>query len=251
MINKLYLRLLLLLLTFKSAAQIIQNQKDSSPIVIVHGAWGGAWAFKTIDQQLTALGYFVYRPTLSGLGRDYHNNDKNITLQTHIDDIVNLILFEQLEQVVLVGHSYGGMVISGVANAIPERIKTLLYVDAFVPFHNESVMDLRQKPLKMPIKNHSIVPPWVDPNKPYPKDVPQPLNTWTNKIILNNPTRLEIPSNYLLTVDTGSVMENDAFYKHYQRAKELGWQLKQIESDHNPQWSNPETLVKQIIEVSH
>ena len=102
----------------------------------------------------------------------------------------------------------------------------------------------------MPIKNHSIVPPWVDPNKPYPKDVPQPLNTWTSKIILDNPERLKIDATYLLTIDEGRKKENDAFYKHYLRAKQLGWELKEIISDHNPQWSKPDVLVNQIIAVS-
>ena len=100
---------------------------------MVHGAWGGAWAFKAIDHALVEQGFKVYRPTLSGLGRDYHNNDQSITLQTHIADIVNLILFEKLDQLVLVGHNYGGMVISGVANALPIVLNnfymwTLLYL---------------------------------------------------------------------------------------------------------------------------
>ena len=252
MIKKVLLTLTLLVyVSHKLSGQEALDNESPQTIVLVHGAWGGAWAFKAIDHALVEQGFKVYRPTLSGLGRDYHNNNQSITLQTHIADIVNLILFEKLEQVVLVGHSYGGMVISGVANALPHRIKQLLYVDAFVPFDNESVMDFRQKPLNMPIKNHSIVPPWVDPNKPYPKDVPQPLNTWTSKIILDNPERLKIDATYLLTIDEGRKKENDAFYKHYLRAKQLGWELKEIISDHNPQWSKPDVLVNQIIAVSN
>jgi pimeloyl-ACP methyl ester carboxylesterase len=82
--------------------------------VLVHGASGGGWDWKTMDELLTADGHTVYRPTLTGLGENVHLSNPDIDLTTHINDIANVILFEDLKDVVLVGHSYGGMVITGV-----------------------------------------------------------------------------------------------------------------------------------------
>ena len=109
-------------------------------------------------------------------------------------------------------------------------------------------MDFRQKPLNMPIKTTVLTS--ADPNNLTLKMF-RNLNTWTSKIILDNPERLKIDATYLLTIDEGRKKENDAFYKHYLRAKQLGWELKEIISDHNPQWSKPDVLVNQIIAVSH
>lgn len=101
--------------------------------LFVHGAWGGGWEYRKVDSILTAKGDIVFRPTLTGLGERSHLADTEINLTTHINDIVNVIKFEELQDVILVGHSYGGMVISGVAEQIPERIKQMIYLDAFVP----------------------------------------------------------------------------------------------------------------------
>jgi pimeloyl-ACP methyl ester carboxylesterase len=89
--------------------------------VIVHGGWGGGWAFRKVDALLTARGHKVYRPTLTGLGERVHLATAEVDLSTHVADVVNLILFEELRDVVLLGHSYGGMVISGV---VPRRCLT-------------------------------------------------------------------------------------------------------------------------------
>src|SRR5208282_2345856 len=105
--------------------------------VIVHGAWGGGWDWKHVDDLLTADGHEVYRPTLTGQGEHSNLSSTNIDLDTHIQDIVNVILWENLHDVVLVGHSYGGMVITGVADRVPDRIQRLVYVDALLPENGE------------------------------------------------------------------------------------------------------------------
>ena len=104
--------------------------------VIVHGAWGGGWAFREVDDMLTAQGHKVYRPTLTGQGERVHLASKDVGLETHIDDVVNTILYEELNDIILVGHSYGGMVVTGVADRIPERISHLIYLDATTPVKN-------------------------------------------------------------------------------------------------------------------
>src|SRR5664280_2771046 len=116
--------------------------------VIVHGAWGGGWDWKHVDQLLTADGYKVYRPTLTGQGEHSNLASTNIDLDTHIQDIVNVILWENLHDVVLVGHSYGGMIITGVAARVPDRIKHVIYLDALVPNNGECVNDILPQRLK-------------------------------------------------------------------------------------------------------
>lgn len=113
-----------------------------SAIVMVAAAWHGGWALAPIARQLRAQGHEVFTPTLTGLGERSHLARSGINLETHIDDVANVLLFERLNDIVLCAHSYAGMVISGVADRLPERIASLVYVDAFVPQDGESWWDL-------------------------------------------------------------------------------------------------------------
>ena len=99
-------------------------------IVFVHGAWGGGWQYTKVQPLLEAAGYTVYRPTMTGLGERVHLARPDVGLSTHIEDIVNVLEFEDLHDIVLVGHSYGGMVIAGVAERVPRRIAKLVFFDA-------------------------------------------------------------------------------------------------------------------------
>ncbi|MFZ9683288.1 MAG: alpha/beta fold hydrolase [Cephaloticoccus sp.] len=96
---------------------------EARPVILmVHGAWGGAWQFSRIEPFLRDAGFEVRRVTLTGLGERSHLADANIGLETHIEDVLNVIRFERLDHVILLGHSYGGMVITGVADRMPARI---------------------------------------------------------------------------------------------------------------------------------
>ncbi len=218
---------------------------DKPTYMIVHGAWGGGWAFKKVDSLLTIAGYKVYRPTLTGQGERVHLATPEIGLNTHIQDVVNTILFEDLRNVILVGHSYGGMVVTGVADSIPERISKLIYLDAFVPEDGESVFAQGKTPegMKPLIENGFLVPRWVRPNQPAPKDVPHSVKTFTDKISLKNPKRLVIPTNYILTVDKGKDSAKDDFSTQAEKAKKYNWPVTILEADHNPQWSAPQAFV--------
>jgi pimeloyl-ACP methyl ester carboxylesterase len=213
--------------------------------VIVHGAWGGSWAFKKIDSLLTAAGHVVYRPSLTGQGERVHLATPSVNLSTHINDVVNTILFEDLRDIILVGHSYGGMVITGVADRVPDRIRRLVYLDAMVPKDGETVfaiMDPRGERIKPMIKGDYVVPPWVREDQKLPKDVPHPVNTFTEPISLKNAAAGKLQATYILTVDAGKKPAEDGFYASAQRAKERGWKYLEMTADHNPQWSAPELL---------
>ena len=223
------------------------SQTTSKPVyVIVHGAWGGGWAFKNVDSLLTEAGSAVYRPTLTGQGERSHLATLDIGLNTHIKDIVNTILYEDLYNVILIGHSYGGMVVTGVTDSIPERIKKLIYIDAFVPDDTESLHSVTGGPGEFEVVNGYVIPPWVPDGKLPPKDVPHPLKTLTDRISLKNPKRLKIPTTYILTVDKGQDPKLDGFVSQAERAKKKGWPVLQLEADHNPQWSVPEELVEML-----
>ena len=101
--------------------------------VLVHGAWHGGWCWGPLEQALRAFGHDVTSPTLTGLGERSHLASPDIIPDTHVLDIVNHIKWKDLEDVILVGHSYGGVIITGVAGRLPERIRTLVYLDAIVP----------------------------------------------------------------------------------------------------------------------
>lgn len=249
-IKSLFALFLLIVLVSEISAQTTKVETSSKPtIVIVHGAWGGGWAFKKVEALLRQKGFDVYRPQLTGQGDRVHLARPDIGLNTHIDDVVNSILYEDLRDVVLVGHSYGGMVISGVADRVPDRIKRLVYLDAMVPNDGDSVITLARGGgdfLKQMTKGDYVVPAWVKPDQAPPKDVPQSVKTFTDAIVLKNEAARKLPATYILTVDKDKEPKDDDFFPQSVRAKEKGWSMLQLTSDHNPQWSAPEALAEML-----
>ncbi|SHF80177.1 alpha/beta fold hydrolase [Streptoalloteichus hindustanus] len=109
--------------------------------VLVPGAWHGGWWFEPFARELRRHGHEAYALTLTGVGDRSHLMSASVNLDTHIQDVVNVLEIEGIEDAVLCGHSYGGMVVSGVADRVPERLRALVYADAFVPADGESVWD--------------------------------------------------------------------------------------------------------------
>ena len=110
--------------------------------LVAHGAWSAGWAWKKMRPLLHARGHEIFTPTHTGLGERGHLASPEISLETHIADILGVLEFEDLKNVVLIGHSYGGMVATGVADQARARIAQLVYLDAHVPGDGESVFDL-------------------------------------------------------------------------------------------------------------
>src|SRR5262245_4483830 len=110
--------------------------------VLVHGAWHGGWCWRRVADILERQGHKVFAPTLTGLGERSHLMRAGINVSTHATDVVNLIQWEDLAGVVLCGHSYGGMVVSGVAEQVADRIASIVFLDAFVPENGDSMLDL-------------------------------------------------------------------------------------------------------------
>jgi pimeloyl-ACP methyl ester carboxylesterase len=205
--------------------------------VIVHGAWGGGWDWRAVDSLLTLHGHRAVRVTLTGQGERVHLASPNVGLSTHIDDVVNTILWEDLRDVVLVGHSYGGMVITGAADRIPDRIRHVVYVDAFLPNSGESLLGMfdssSEASFRETVRDGMSVPPWVTDTLAIPRDVPHSVRTLTDTLRLTSPSGRRVAGTYILTVEVDR--DPDAFQQFADRAAARGWAVYTIQSDHNPQ----------------
>src|SRR5215831_7588698 len=120
--------------------------------VLVHGAWHGGWGWQRVTDRLRARGHTVFAPTLTGLGERAHLLHPGVNLSLHIADVLAVIKYERLGGIVLVGHSYGGCVISGVAEAVPDAVRAMVFLDAFIPDDGDAALDLVQPAVQDVIK---------------------------------------------------------------------------------------------------
>lgn len=230
-----------------SAPATAQIAPERNTYVIVHGAWGAGYEWKEVGRRLQARGHTVYRPTLTGMGERSHLSHPDIDLETHITDVVNTILFEELRDIVLVGHSYGGMVITGVADRVPDRLKRIIYVDAFLPENGEAA---NRPGRALPERDGFVPMPWNPPPSPPPHPMPQPAKTFSQPIVLKQQEAVaKIPAIYILTYDPGKKPEEDMFSPFSERARARGWTVIAMEADHTPQYSQPAQLVA-LLETS-
>lgn len=255
-------------LTYQSAGgQVAANvaapttaPSERYTFVVAHGATAGGWEWKDVANRLLVDGHTMYRPTYTGLGERAHLATPDVDLNTHITDIVNVIRFEDLHDVVLVGHSYGGMVITGVADRLPDRVRTMVYVDAILPEDGESVESARWSTTN-PVTTRptprapsamtagQLGQPFRADAKP-PYNVVQPPKTFTQPIELTNAEQTKrIPVVYILTVDPGKRAEEDRFYAFAERARRYGWTVWEMPCDHVPSISQPAEMTRLLKEA--
>ena len=228
-------------LTTSAPAADVGGGPQRGAYVIVHGAFGGGWDWRLVERELTPSGRTVYRPTLTGQGERAHLSSLTISLTTHIDDIVNVILYENLHDVVLVGHSYGGMVITGVMERIPERLSRVIFLDALVPEDGESANEflrLIDHP-GFPVLKGLMTPTWLQPGAGLPRDVAQSERTFTEPVSFKNPAALKLPATCVIFIEKGGRIDspdNDSSAKWRRltasRARARGWKIETLESDH-------------------
>jgi pimeloyl-ACP methyl ester carboxylesterase len=223
--------------------------------VLVHGATAGGWEWKSTGKFLADDGHTVYRATLTGLGERMHLNGSDVDLQTHIDDVVNLILFEDLNGVVLTGHSYGGMVITGVMDRIPERIKHVVFLDAAVPDDGMALWDLfgsnrPQDPERF--KDGFMQVPWVKADTKPPHSVKQSIQCFNQPVSYKNPVALRLPVTYVAFIPKDKSAEERAKTdKSWQRAESRGWTIRTFPGGHVAQQEDPRgvaTLIEESVE---
>lgn len=223
---------LLLLLATPTHGKEPETQHHT--FVLVHGATGGGWDWKTVGHILSEKGHTVYRATLTGLGERYHLNNAEIGLKTHVDDVANLILFEEIRDVILVGHSYGGMVITGVVDQIPEHVRHLVFLDAAAPNDGMSMLDLNggEMPPEHKIIDGVVHFNWLNSDTPLPRDVPQSLKTFTDPVSYRHPLALKINASFVAFVSEGESIEERMKSLSWQNAIERGWTVRTFAGDH-------------------
>ena len=233
----------------------------SKTFLLVHGAWHGGWCWRRVADSLTARGHKVFTPTLTGLGARSHLMNDAIDLDTHVADIVNFIKWEGLADVVLCGHSYGGMVISGVAEQVLPAISSIVFLDAFVPDNGEAMVDiaapaaregimavLRQGGKTAPARTAAMFNvnekdrAWVDSLL-----MPQPIGTMTQGMKLSG-ARERVPSKAYIRA-TG--YENPVFDRYYAKLKsDPSWRVFEAPCGHDVMVDMPELLAEILERVA-
>lgn len=218
--------------------------------LVAHGAWTGGWSWKKLRPLMRAAGHRLVTPTHTGLGEREHLATPEVGLDTHIEDHLRVLHCDDLSDVVLIGHSYGGMVATGVADRARERIAKLIYLDAFVPQDGQSVLDLQPPDMQANMRARAVDGWRISPN-PMPDDTPaddfawsnprrrgQPIKTFEQKLMLRNGA-LTLPRDYIWCRRTGP----HNFRRFYDAALgQPGWECHELDCSHNPHITMPQTL---------
>lgn len=239
--------------------------------VLIHPAWFGGWCWKKLTPLLRAQGHEVFTPTLTGLGERAHLARPEVGLEVHVRDVTNVIEYEDLRNVILVGNSSGGMVMTGVADQMPERIAHLVFLDAFVPSDGQSMLDVippdRRPALEAFVQKEGdgwllprfAPPPWkklvtetwqvtddADLNWILPRLRPTPFGHFREPVKRRNPAAEKLPRTYVR-----SQWPHPGFDRHAQVASETaGWQSRRIASSHLPYITHPTELAALLLEVA-
>jgi pimeloyl-ACP methyl ester carboxylesterase len=238
---------LILLATIACVAAVTVRAADQSEkytYVIVHGATAGGWEWKETGKYLLANGHTVYRVTLTALGERSHLSAEGVNLTTHINDVVNTILFEDLHDVVLTGHSYGGRVITGVMNRIPERIRHVMFFDASVPNDGESAFGPGGPPADLVVKDGRRTASWLKENPTkWPHNVGQPIGTSTEPVAYNNPAAFALNVTYVPFIPAGQdPAERAGRDRNWKNAVARGWTVRTFPGTHVAMLEDPKGL---------
>lgn len=227
---------------------------DKQTFVVVHGATAGGWEWKKTGRFLSDDGHEVYRATLTGLGERMHLSSPDIDLQTHINDVVNLILFEDLKDIVLTGHSYGGMVITGVMDRVPERIKHVVFLDAAVPDDGMSIWDHMgggNQQNSERFKDGFMQVPWATADSKPPHSMKQSIKCFNQPVSYKNPAAKALNVTYVAFVPKDKSAEERAKTdKSWQRAVSRGWTIRTFPGGHVAQEEDPRgvaTLIEESV----
>ena len=228
--------------------------------VLVHGAWSGAHSFRRVRPPLQTAGHAVFTPSLTGLGERAHLVSPLVTLSTHVRDVVNLVLFEDLADIVLVGHSYGGAVITGGIEYIGDRISHLVFLDAFVPKNGESIDVLLGRARRGVVAD--VPPQWLVPPAERSFDsaaeaewanarrLPHPVACFAEPLVLRRPLEdHDFALTYIkATADSRSAPGGPAFWDAAEHASaHERWQYHEIATNHMVQHNAPDALADVLL----
>jgi pimeloyl-ACP methyl ester carboxylesterase len=246
--------------------------RRAATFVLVHPAWHGAWCWKKVAPLLRAAQHDVYTPTLTGLGERSHLAHPMIGLDTHVQDVVNVLEYEDLRDVILLGHSNGGTLITAVADRMAERIGHLVYLDAWVPEDGQATLDLLppkvQQELRARVRDEGHG--WLLPSlRPIPwdemvRDVwrvtdeadrrwmvarlgPTPFKTFTDPVRRRNAAAEKLPRTYIRCVQHPQPL----FDRYAELAKRTaGWRYRELPTAHHPAFTMPQGLAELLLELA-
>jgi len=224
--------------------------------LVAHGAWSAGWGWKKMHPLMAPRGHRLVTPTYTGLGERGHLANRDIDLDTHIADMLGVLIMEDLRDVTLIGHSYGGMVATGVADRARERIAKLIYLDAFAPQDGDSLFKLggpehekvmraraadgwKVSPNPMPPDTPAADKAWAEPRR-----LPQPIKTFAQKLKLSAP--LTLPRHYIYATRHPP---GDIFRQFLERATREGWGHSEIDASHNPHITCPDALMDLLARI--
>ena len=230
--------------------------------LVAHGAWSTGWAWKKMRPLLRERGHELFTPTYSGIGERSHLSNGDIDLESHVADILGVLEFEDLSNAILIGHSYGGTVATGVADRAPGRLSQLVYLDAFVQRDGQSLLDLQTPENRDRVREvaRTTGDGWRVPPNPMPPDtneadvawaaprrVMQPLKTFEQKIRLTGAVD-KLPRTYIYCTKS---RPGDVFRQIAQRAKsEPVWKCFEVDASHNPHITAPEILAALLDQIA-
>jgi pimeloyl-ACP methyl ester carboxylesterase len=239
-----------------------RGRRHMTTFVLVHGSYNGAHGFRFVRPILHAAGHEVFTPSLTGVGERVHLAHSGINLSTHIRDVVNTILYEDLTDIVLLGLSYGGAVVTGAVEHVADRIHHLVYVDALVPNDGESVLSLSgiDRPSRIALGENWLVPPLTrdfdDPEVEAfitARSSHQPVETYLE------PCRVTVPLEsrpfgltYIrATTDPAEAPGNSAFRAAAERARQSPrWRYIELDTGHMIPMNRPDELAQILLDLN-
>ena len=236
-------------------------QGGQKTFVLVHGAWHGGWCWRRVSDLLEKKGHKVFTPTMTGLGASSHLASKDVNLTTHITDIINFIEWENLSNIVLVGHSYGGYIISGVAEKIGGKVGSIVFLDAFLPENGDSLAATSSQPVREAIAaaigrgEHALKPvpaavfrvneadrAWVDG-----KCTPHPIGALTEKVVLTGARDKIAKKSYIRAKGYPSVPFDAALAKCQPNT---AWKTFEMTAGHDAMVDQPQELTDLLLQVA-
>jgi pimeloyl-ACP methyl ester carboxylesterase len=228
---------------------------------MVPGAWLGGWCWRDVATGLRAAGHRVIGATLTGLGERAHLASRETSLDTHIEDVVGLLRWRDLTDVALVGHSYGGTVITAVAERAPERLRQLVYLDASVPRDGESNDDVIGPAMAAQLRASAMSAGdgWLVPPADYvtARLTQEPLRSWVSERLTPHPLRpfgekLRLGSSDAAALPRAFIQttRSPLYDGLMARAREAGWPCREIGGGHYAMFSQPAIVARTLHELS-
>ena len=238
--------------------------RSTPTFVLVHGSNGGGWVWQKLAPLLRSAGHAVYTPTLTGLSDRSHLLHCGVNLTTHITDIANLLLYQDLSEVVLVGNSYAGMVSTGVATKVPERLKLLVYLDAYLPADGQSEFDLLPAEMRAAREAEAaahegvVQPPppaifgvkdpvlaeWIKA-----RSTPHPLATYTEPVPAGNAESATLPRVFIRCIGNPATTP-DLFAPSAEKARAAGWHVHELAAGHLAMLTAPREVAELLLKLT-